>query len=206
MPSISVGRRGGAGCGLYHEVSGMSLQRSRIAGSIPRRSGPAQYPLAGGHPIAIANFVDRVLSHVSNIRISGCRCTPTDTIHQRPIYSRLTFPRLSHIVKEGKVLVNNEDLIEITKAGYEIYLAGRPGDLDKLLAWQQLSALDAILAGKDALWNPDDRKFVDSLWGELVLLAPEVYLSSRVTYASLKWVRKVLRLVAAIEAKEGMKE
>jgi len=104
------------------------------------------------------------------------------------------------------VLVNNEDLIEITKAGYEIYLAGRPGDLDKLLAWQQLSALDAILAGKDALWNPDDRKFVDSLWGELVLLAPEVYLSSRVTYASLKWVRKVLRLVAAIEAKEGMKE
>jgi len=209
----------------------MSLQRDCIAESVPRRSGPAQYPIAGADPIAIANFVDRVLSHVSSIRISECMGTPTskyirsDTIHQRPIYG-LTFPRLSHIVKEGKgkPLVNNEDLIavfflavllkrylyyrnlQVTMAGYEIYMAGRrldhvddEDDKDAYFVSKQVNALEGILAGKDAPWNPDDRKFVTRLWDELVLSAHKIYQSSRVTYASLTWVREVLRVVKVTE-------
>ena len=184
----------------------MSLQRSRIAGSVPRRSGPAQYPVLGADADMVPSFVDRVAKSTKNLT--------TDQLSQ---YGIVVQPLPIIMINERKALVNNEDVIamfllailftrclyrrnlQATKTGYMVYIQCHRDHPDTRLAWDQVIALDAILAGKDSPWTPEVKKFIASLWDELVLSAPETHRSSRVTYASLMWVREVIRLANGIE-------
>ena len=133
-------------------------------------SGPAQFPIPELDSTTVTSFVDKVAKSIEILPLQLAA-------------HGIAVPPLPIIIEERKALVDNEDLINVTKAGYEFFLKLQSSPEDTSLAWQQLGALDAILAGKDSLWTPEVKKFVASLWDE----------------ASLMWVREVIRLANGIE-------